>query len=63
MEHYFKSDQPFKTTNVPAFPPHVPEKSKATIVHQLHTDLDRTSKLFLGVKFEDEGEKVLKQLA
>jgi septum formation inhibitor MinC len=48
MEHYFKSDQPFKTNNVPAYPLHVPEKSKTTIAHQLHTDLNKVAKNFVN---------------
>jgi hypothetical protein len=45
MEHYFKSDQ---TNNVPAYPLHVPEKSKTTIVHQLHIDLNKVAKNFVN---------------
>jgi phage terminase large subunit-like protein len=48
MEHYFKSDQPFKTNNVPAHPLHIPEKSKTTIVHQLHIDLNKVAKNFVN---------------
>jgi hypothetical protein len=48
MEHYFKSDKPFKPNNVPAYPLHVPEKSKTTIVHQLHTDLNKVAKNFVN---------------